>query len=56
MMTPIKKYIFSHIILIKVFFSTEYAFAALNENGSVITWGDNDAEGDLKSVQNDLKI
>ena len=35
--------------------STEAAFAAINENGSTVTWGDPDCSGDSSEVQDQLK-
>ncbi len=35
-------------------FSTDYAFAALKSNGSVVTWGDSSYGGDSSSVASQL--
>ena len=35
-------------------FSTEKAFAALKNDGSVVTWGNDDLGGDSSSVSSDL--
>ncbi len=36
-------------------YSTDWAFAALREDGSVITWGNSDYGGDSSSVASQLK-
>ena len=39
----------------KEIYSTDYAFAALREDGSVITWGNSDYGGDSSSIAAHLK-
>ena len=38
----------------KEIYSTNFAFAAINENGNVITWGNSEYGGDSSQVQNQL--
>merc|ERR1711964_641205 len=40
---------------IKMISSTDYAFAALKNDGSVVTWGSQYWDGDSSAVQNKLK-
>ena len=40
---------------IKMIYSTDYAFAALKNDGSVVTWGDQNRGGNSNNVQNQLQ-
>ncbi len=40
---------------VKTIFSTIYAFAALKEDGSVVTWGSSEDGGDSSKVSKELK-
>jgi len=39
---------------VETIYSTESAFAALKENGSVVTWGEGGSGGDSSKVQDEL--
>ena len=43
------------LLFLSVHETTDYAFAAVKEDGSVITWGDEDSGGDSSSVAGQLK-
>ena len=41
---------------VKTIYSTQKAFAALKDDGSVVTWGDSDYGGDSSSVSSKLLV